>query len=88
MKLHFLSLIGVYNALTVSDELKALVNFDQWAQTSLANHNFSGKVPAVSTQFFRVFLSSSLLASIPTFDKFFSRLACLMKIYLLWFTGY
>jgi hypothetical protein len=46
LPLHFLSLIGVYNALTVSDELKALVNFDQWAQTSIANHNHSGKVPA------------------------------------------
>ena len=51
MKLKFclLGLIGIGEALSLSDELKALVNFDQWAQTSIENHNFSGKTPAVSS---------------------------------------
>jgi hypothetical protein len=44
----FLALFGADQALSLGDELKALVNFDQWAQDSMENHNFSGKKQAVS----------------------------------------
>ena len=52
MKLPIFALIGLYNALSLSDELKALVNFDQWEKTSGENRQVSGKVSVSNPEFF------------------------------------
>ena len=48
-----LLLAGVSCALSVSDELKELVNFDEWAHEALAEAPMSGKLAKMVSQFSR-----------------------------------
>jgi len=73
MKLPIFALIGLYNALSVSDELKALVNFDQWEKTSGENRQVSGKVSRTADEAERLRLMRTdllaLLDALPAAEK-------------------
>lgn len=73
MKLPIFALIGLYNALSLSDELKALVNFDQWEKTSGENRQVSGKVSKTADEAERLRLMRTdllhLLDALPEKEK-------------------